>query len=152
MLNQARLRVLKVREDHVRNVLDEARKRLSEISQDVPQYKEIMKLLVLQGLCQLTEAHITIRVRQVDLSLVDSIIEPIQDAYKQITKKDVAIKIDQDNFLSPDSCGGVDLYAAKGRIKVSNTLETRLELIAQKLIPEIRSALFGSNPNRKFTD
>ncbi|XP_029036492.1 V-type proton ATPase subunit Vha26 [Osmia lignaria lignaria] len=152
MLNQARLRVLKVREDHVRNVLDEARKRLSEISQDVPQYKEIMKLLVLQGLCQLTEAHITIRVRQVDLSLVDSIIEPIQDAYKQITRKDVAIKIDQDNFLSPDSCGGVDLYAAKGRIKVSNTLETRLELIAQKLIPEIRSALFGSNPNRKFTD
>lgn len=56
MLNQARLRVLKVREDHVRNVLDEARKRLSEISHDVPQYKEIMKLLILQGLCQV-KAH-----------------------------------------------------------------------------------------------
>lgn len=39
-----------------------------------------------------------------------------------------------------------------GRIKVSNTLETRLELIAQQLVPDIRSALFGSNPNRKFDD
>lgn len=39
-----------------------------------------------------------------------------------------------------------------GRIKINNTLESRLELIAQQLVPEIRSALFGSNPNRKFTD
>lgn len=152
MLNQARLKVLKVREDHVRNVLDEARKRLGEVAQDVPQYREIMKLLIVQGLCQLTESHVTIRVRQVDLPLVESIIESVQDTYKQVTRKEVAIKIDQDNFLPPDSCGGVDLFAAKGRIKVSNALETRLELIAQQLVPEIRSALFGSNPNRKFND
>lgn len=39
-----------------------------------------------------------------------------------------------------------------GRIKISNTLESRLELIAQQLVPEIRTALFGRNPNRKFTD
>lgn len=39
-----------------------------------------------------------------------------------------------------------------GRIKISNTLETRLELIAQQLIPEIRTALFGINSNRKFND
>lgn len=152
MLNQARLKVLKVREDHVRNVLDEARKRLSEVAQDVPQYREVMKLLIVQGLCQLTETHVTIRVRQVDLPLVESIIESVQDTYKQVTRKEVAIKVDQDIFLSPDSCGGVELFAAKGRIKVSNALETRLELIAQQLVPEIRSALFGSNPNRKFND
>lgn len=152
MLNQARLKVLKVREDHVRNVLDEARKRLGEVTQDISQYREILKLLIIQGLCQLTESHIIIRVRQIDLPLVESLLDSVQDAYKQITKKDVTVKIDQDNFLSSDSCGGVDLLAAKGRIKVSNTLETRLELIAQQLIPDIRSALFGSNPNRKFND
>lgn len=152
MLNQARLKVLKVREDHVRSVLDEARLKLAEISRDSSRYSRILELLILQGLCQLTEAHATVRVRQVDLPVVESILNTVQDAYKQLTRKDVLIKIDQDNFLSPDSCGGVDLYAGKGRIKVSNTLETRLELIAQQLVPEIRSALFGSNPNRKFTD
>lgn len=36
--------------------------------------------------------------------------------------------------------------------QISNTLESRLELIAQQLLPEIRTALFGRNPNRKFTD
>lgn len=36
--------------------------------------------------------------------------------------------------------------------QISNTLESRLELIAQQLIPEIRNALFGRNINRKFTD
>ncbi|XP_053986202.1 V-type proton ATPase subunit E [Hylaeus volcanicus] len=152
MLNQARLKVLKVREDHVRSVLDEARLKLAEISRDSSRYGGILELLILQGLCQLTEAHATVRVRQVDLPLVESILNAVQDTYKQLTRKDVLIKIDQDNFLSPDSCGGVDLYAGRGRIKVSNTLETRLELIAQQLVPEIRSALFGSNPNRKFTD
>ncbi|XP_003689872.1 V-type proton ATPase subunit E [Apis florea] len=152
MLNQARLKVLKVREDHVRNVLDEARKRLGEVTRDISRYREILKLLIVQGLCQLTENHVTIRVRQVDLPLVESLLDSVQSAYKQITKKDVTIKIDQDNFLPSDSCGGVDLFAAKGRIKVSNTLETRLELIAQQLIPDIRSALFGCNSNRKFID
>ncbi|XP_078038304.1 V-type proton ATPase subunit Vha26 [Augochlora pura] len=151
MLNQARLKVLKVREDHVRNVLDEARKRLGEVTKDA-RYKDILKLLIVQGLFQLTESHVTIRVRQVDLPLVESLIDSVQDAYKQATMKDVTVKIDQDNFISADSCGGVDLFAARGRIKVSNTLETRLELIAAQLIPEIRGSLFGNNPNRKFTD
>ncbi|CAK9808166.1 V-type proton ATPase subunit E [Anthophora plagiata] len=152
MLNQARLKVLKVREDHVRNVLDEARKKLGEVTQDISRYRVILKLLIVQGLCQLTEGQVILRIRQADIPLVESILESVQEAYKQLSKKDVAIKIDPDNFLPADSCGGVDLLAAKGRIKVSNSLETRLELIAQQLIPDIRSALFGRNPNRKFTD
>ena len=52
MLNQARLKVLKVREDHVRNVLDEARKRLGEVARDQGKYAEILKLLITQGLYQ----------------------------------------------------------------------------------------------------
>lgn len=152
MLNQARLKVLKVREDHVRNVLDEARKRLGEVTQDSSKYRQILSLLITQGLYQLTENHTYIRVRQVDLPIVESLLEGIQKEYKQVTKKDVIIKVDQDTFLPAESCGGIELLTAKGRIKINNTLEARLELIAQQLIPEIRSALFGSNPNRKFTD
>lgn len=52
MLNQARLKVLKVREDHVRNVLEEARKRLGEITRNEKQYSEILKSLILQALYQ----------------------------------------------------------------------------------------------------
>ncbi|KAF7408034.1 hypothetical protein HZH68_002666 [Vespula germanica] len=152
MLNQARLKVLKVREDHVRNVLDEARKRLGEVTQNPNKYSQILRLLITQGLYQLTEGHVFIRVRQVDLPIVESLLDSIQQEYKQATKKDALLKIDQETFLPAESCGGVELLTSKGRIKINNTLESRLELIAQQLIPEIRSALFGSNPNRKFTD
>ena len=50
------------------------------------------------------------------------------------------------------SCGGVELIANKGKIKVTNTLESRLELISQQLLPEVRVALFGRNVNRKYDD
>lgn len=52
MLNQARLKVLKVREDHVRSVLDEARRRLGEVTRDQGKYSEILERLILQGLYQ----------------------------------------------------------------------------------------------------
>jgi len=48
--------------------------------------------------------------------------------------------------------GGVELSAQKGRIKIANTLETRLEMIAKQMVPEIRTTLFGKNMNRRFTD
>lgn len=152
MLNQARLKVLKIREDHVRNVLDLARKKLGEVTQNNPRYREILKLLIIQGLFQLTENQVTVRVRQIDVPIIESLVETVQQDYKQQAHKDVTLKIDQDNFLPANSCGGVELYAARNRIKINNTLESRLELIAQQLVPQIRCALFGRNPNRKFDD
>ncbi|XP_033215885.1 V-type proton ATPase subunit E isoform X1 [Belonocnema kinseyi] len=152
MLNQARLKVLKVREDHVRNVLDEARKRLGEVTQNSSRYAEILKLLIIQGLYQLMEPNVVIRVRQIDQALVESIFDSVQDTYKNVCKKETILKIDSDNFLPAESCGGVELISHRGRIKICNTLESRLELIAQQLVSEIRCALFGRNPNRKFAD
>lgn len=61
MLNQARLKVLKVREDHVRNVLEEARKRLGEVTRDQKKYGDILKALILQGLYQVIIAKIMLK-------------------------------------------------------------------------------------------
>lgn len=54
MLNQARLKVLKVREDHVRNVLDETRKRLGEVTKDPSTYSQLLRTLILQSLYQVS--------------------------------------------------------------------------------------------------
>lgn len=152
MLNQARLKVLKVREDHVRNVLDEARKRLGEVTKDTHRYTEILKTLILQGLYQLFEHPVVIRSRAQDRHLVESIIPEMAQEYKAQSGKDITLKVDMDNALPAETCGGVELHALRGKIKINNTLEARLELIAQQLVPQIRVALFGRNPNRKFTD
>lgn len=58
MLNQARLKALKIREDHVRDVLDEARKRLVQSVKDEARYKDILQKLMLQGLYQVLFSYI----------------------------------------------------------------------------------------------
>ncbi|KAL1518006.1 hypothetical protein ABEB36_001695 [Hypothenemus hampei] len=152
MLNQARLKVLKVREDHVRAVLDDARKRLGEVTQNQGRYAQLLESLVLQALYQLFESNISIRVRPQDRELVKSVLPTVSTKYRDVTGRDVNLQIDAEVQLSSDITGGVDLLTKQNRIKVSNTLEARLELIAQQLVPQIRTALFGRNVNRKFSD
>lgn len=152
MLNQARLKVLKVREDHVRSVLDEARRRLGEVTKNPAEYKQVLQKLIVQALYQVMESTVSLRCRQADVELVQEVLPIAIDEYKEKMGQDVRITIDTDNYLSADTCGGIELIALNGRVKVPNTLESRLELISQQLVPEIRNALFGRNVNRKFTD
>lgn len=54
MLNQARLQTLKVREDHVGDVLNEARNHLFEVSKNPVLYKKVLKNLILQAILQVS--------------------------------------------------------------------------------------------------
>lgn len=46
--------------------------------------------------------------------------------------------------------GGIEVYNKDGRIKVVNTLESRLDQISEHLMPQLREILFGVNEGRKF--
>uniref|UniRef100_A0A3B5MFA1 ATPase H+ transporting V1 subunit E1b n=1 Tax=Xiphophorus couchianus TaxID=32473 RepID=A0A3B5MFA1_9TELE len=122
LMNQARLKVLKARDD------------------------------MISGFYQLLEPKVTIRCRKQDIQLVQASIQKNITIYKAAVKNNLEVRIDQDNFLSPDVSGGIEIYNGNGKIKVSNTLESRLDLMAQQMMPEIRVAVFGANPNRKFLD
>jgi V-type H+-transporting ATPase subunit E len=152
MLNAARLKVLKAREDHVANVLDEAKRKLAEITKDQGTYKNLVQQLITQGLLQLLEANVLLRCRQADLSLVESVMAPALATYKEKTGKECNLKVDQESFLNPNVGGGIELLAQKGKIKISNTLDARLDMIAKQMIPAIRTSLFGRNVNRRFAD
>ena len=52
--------------------------------------------------------------------------------------------------LSKDSAGGLILTGLNGRIQLNNTLEERLHLLEDKMLPELRLDLFGPNKDRKF--
>ncbi|CAF1430420.1 unnamed protein product, partial [Adineta steineri] len=88
-----------------------------------------------------------------DRDLVQELIPDAINKYKQeLKQKDLKITIDEKNFLPDDSAGGVELYAMGGKIKVSNTIEARLSMIFNQILPEIREKLFGVNLNRKYHD
>ena len=74
------------------------------------------------------------------------------EQYKKATRAKVVVDVGQSNFL-PDECsGGVILYDKTRSISVSNTFESRLELLSKQMIPEIRGILFGQSLTRKFYD
>ncbi|PIO25326.1 hypothetical protein AB205_0063860 [Aquarana catesbeiana] len=152
LLNQARLKVLKARDDLISDLLHEAKQRLSRVVKDPARYQALLDGLVLQGLYQLLESKVIIRCRKEDMPLIRNSVQKNIPIYKAATKRDVEVVIDQDGYLAPEIAGGIELYNADGKIKVVNTLESRLDLIAQQMMPEIRVALFGANANRKFLD
>jgi V-type H+-transporting ATPase subunit E len=152
MQNQGRLKCLKAREDHLRNVLDEARSNLSKISSDPARYPSILKGLIMQGLFQLLEKEVVLRCRQKDESLVEKLLPECLDELKKAWGDLSRVIIDKEHYLAADSAGGVEMSTRNGKIRVSSTLESRLELISGQIVPQVRTALFGANPNRKFFD
>ncbi|XP_055048535.1 V-type proton ATPase subunit E 1a [Misgurnus anguillicaudatus] len=152
LLNQARLKVLKARDDMIKDLLNEAQQRLANIAKDPNHYKSLLEGLVLQGFYQLLEPKVIIRCRKEDVALVQAAVQKNIPIYKGAVKSNIEVRIDENNFLPPNISGGVEVYNADGKIKVSNTLESRLDLLAQQMMPEIRVTLFGVNQNRKFLD
>lgn len=152
LLNQARLRVLKAREDHLKALHEEAGQKLAHLITNTSGYKQLLEGLIIQSLFQLLEENVSIRCRQQDVALVKEVIIKCSQAYKTATGKTTNITIDTDNYLHKDITGGVEILAQKGKIKVVNTLESRLELISRQMLPELREMLFGPNPSRKFRD
>merc|ERR1712168_741114 len=150
LLNKSRLEVLKAQEAHVSAVLHVAQQQLKNVSANTAQYSALLSHLITQGCCQLMEASLILRCRQADQSVVESVIPGALAKYKEISGRDCKLTIDTTNFLPGEICGGIELMTKGTRIKISNTLEARLEMLAQQMLPEIRTMLFGANPNRKF--
>jgi len=152
MQNQGRIKCLKAREDHLRNVLDESGTNLSNVSNDQSRYPLILKGLILQGLFQLFEKEVSLRCRHKDEKTVEKLLPECLDELKKAIGENTKVTIDREHYLPADSAGGVEMSTRGGKIRVSSTLESRLELISNQIVPHIRTALFGSNPNRKFFD
>ncbi|KAG0729385.1 V-type proton ATPase subunit E [Chionoecetes opilio] len=151
LLNKSRLEVLKAQENHICNVLREAQGKLAVLTQNHESYIRLLQDLICQGLCQLLEPSVLVRCRRQDQPLVEKAIVKALVDYKGISCRTSKLEIDTNNWLPADICGGVELVVMPGhRIKISNTLEARLDMLAQQLLPEVRTLLFGANPNRKF--
>nr|XP_055171372.1 V-type proton ATPase subunit E 1 isoform X2 [Nyctereutes procyonoides] len=139
LMNQARLKVLRARDDLITDLLNEAKQRLSKVVKDTTRYQVLLDGLVLQGLYQLLEPRMIVRCRKQDFPLVKAAVQKAIPMYKIATKKDVDVQIDQESYLPEEIAGGVEIYNGDRKIKVSNTLESRLDLIAQQVLTRIVS-------------
>uniref|UniRef100_A0A914Q7G9 V-type proton ATPase subunit E n=1 Tax=Panagrolaimus davidi TaxID=227884 RepID=A0A914Q7G9_9BILA len=150
--NESRVSLLIARDKLLQEVLAEAKNELKSVSGDKEKYPKIIKGLILQGILQLLEPEVVLRCRKQDIELVKSVLDSVAKEQKQVSGFSTKVTIDSNNFLSDEISGGVELLSRQGKITVSSTLESRMNLIAEQIVPQIRTALFGPNPNRAFFD
>ena len=145
--NKARLELLEAREKHLQGLFEAATEGLRKLSNDTAAYKGLQAKLLLQGLLRLCEPEVTVTVRSTDVQTIQDLVPDAQSKFKEATGRDTQITVKEG--LPSDSAGGMKLSALGGRIVVDNTLEERLNILEDKMLPELRFELFGANPNRK---
>lgn len=124
LLNQARLKVLQAQQQHIQNLLAEARTRLGKSSSDRANYTRVVCDLIIQALfqvllfysivekiccqyiinfVQIMEPNVTIRCREIDLELVESVLPEAIAKYTEAMHKPCHITIAKENCLPADT-------------------------------------------------
>jgi len=158
-LNASRLEVLKEKEKIVDEVLKKGKDRLEQVGNTKdPAYKKLLLQLLTQGLLTLSEPQVSVRYRKVDEALVESILSECVEDYKKRAGKGLNAVLDKVNYLAPPKSensnnycsGGIVVVGYNGRIVCDNTLDQRLLLAYEGLLPKIRVSLFGASETRKY--
>ncbi len=95
--NKTRIKVLSARQELLDGLFEKARGKLAEYAEDKSKYKEICKNLILQGTYALNESKLEVRAREADYEVVKDAIAEAEKEYKENTKKDIDIVLDEEN-------------------------------------------------------
>jgi V-type H+-transporting ATPase subunit E len=149
-INKSRLKVLQAREEMLEQLYTDSREQLQQISKDKAKYAELLRDLVLQGFYSLMEPEVVVTCRAEDNDKVAKAIDDAAKIYNTEVGSNVKATVDTSNPLPASCSGGVVLATQAGKIKVDNTLEARLAILEEQMLPQIRVLLFGHSANRKF--
>ncbi|KAF9219277.1 ATPase V1/A1 complex subunit E [Gyrodon lividus] len=148
LTNKSRLKLLHRREEQLQELFATARSQILTLGEE-GRYLQFLEGVIVQGYLQLMESKVTLIVREKDTELVQKAGEAAAETYTQISGKRVGF--DVESILSNESsAGGIKLISGSKRITIDNTLDERLRLLEDRMLPEIRRDLFGPNENRKF--
>jgi len=152
----SRVEKMRARDNIIKTLRDVVVDKLSDVAGSA-KYPDLLRFLIAQGLMIITENKVIVQCRKEDLALVKAqmpaAIKLYQDFIAENTSVVPKVSVDISNdFLPPapqkgkkglSCCGGVVLSARNGSIVCRNTLDSRLDLCFDQLIPQIRGMLFG---------
>jgi len=133
------------------------------LNDDQDAYKALLKSLLIQGLIKLIEPTVYIRLREADVELFEEIKDEAVSEYREMMVSQVKrfegkdpeelpcnIIVDTKFLESIEDneqagcLGGFKMFAKKGRIVCSQTLDDRIDLAFGVAVPAIRYKLFPS--------
>ncbi|KAI0036402.1 ATPase V1/A1 complex subunit E [Vararia minispora EC-137] len=148
LTNKSRLKLLHRREEHLQDLFQTARNEIVKLAKDEARFVQFLEGVILQGLLQLLEPSATVFAREKDVGIAKRAAEGAKARYTEMSEREV--EVDVEGSLNDDVAGGIVLVSGSKRITLNNTLDERLRLLEDRMLPEIRYDLFGPNENRKF--
>jgi vacuolar-type H+-ATPase subunit E/Vma4 len=127
---KARQRLSSAKADAIANIINGARKELSQISSDERYFLNLIR----EAIDGLGVDKARIYVSPKDVSNVKKFLK----ADKELSGKIVEVR--ESNCL-----GGVIAEDMEGKLRIDNTYETRLEMLLPKMLPKISEELFGAS-------
>lgn len=165
-VNEARLLKMKERNDCMMSIRDDTKEHMlrSVVNPENLSYRNAVKNLIIQSMIKLLEKELIIRCRREDVRLLKDLIPECEKEYEAIMKREVqqaefnedgtpAAQVDYKTKLilsetqplrseEGGDYGGVILATTNERIVCNNTLQSRLDLCFEELLPHIRQLLF----------
>ncbi|RKO98896.1 hypothetical protein CXG81DRAFT_15310 [Caulochytrium protostelioides] len=149
-INKARLRVLQARHQVMEDVFAESRKRLARMSADPTSYTQILRNLIMQGAFQIADEKLVVVTRKADAQMAQSVLSSVSSEFQKALERPLHITVSTREHLPDDCAGGVLVQTEDNKIRVNQTFETRLDIAAEMMLPELRIVLFGKSAQRKF--
>ena len=148
-IGECRFKKMKIRDDLLNTLVSEAASKCSVVARG-QNYPQLLQKLVVQGLIKIEENEVIVFCRSEDFMTVKKVLPGAVKEYVEIMKREsgvtltpkVTLSEDKATALGADSHGGIILTALGGRIKCDNTMQSRLHLVYDDLLPAIRAILF----------
>lgn len=148
-IGECRIKKMKLRDTLLQQLLQEATQKCIAITKGA-NYPQLVQKLIVQGLIKIEENTVQIYCRTADLAMVQKILPAAVKEYTELLQREsgvalspvVTVNVDRSRDLPDSVGGGVLLTALAGHITCDNTLQSRLTLVYEELLPAIRSILF----------
>jgi V-type H+-transporting ATPase subunit E len=147
-VNQSRLQKIEARQQSLMDMTGLCEGELKNYARDKAKYQPLIVDLIVQGCLRLMEDKVLIRCKKEDEKTVGAVLEQAAQKYSQTVKrqtnadKKLSLSVDSSSYLPPTSAGGVICMTTDTKIKVDNTLDTRLSLVMANDLPNLRKMLF----------
>jgi len=151
VIGESRVKKMRAREDMLQEMLREGEDLLIQQTSR-PEYSNLLKTLIVQGMIKIEELSVEIFCRNEDLHLVKQVLASAIDEYTSILHDKCGENVtptvnvnENQNFMLSSENPGVVLTALNGRIVCDNTLKARFALAYEEQLPLIRRTLFSEN-------
>lgn len=124
--------------------------RLKKVISQQDVHQKLLQQLIVQGMLRLMERNVSVELRSNHLPLAKTLFPACEQAFSRIILEETAREMESKLTVSEYKLeehnlaiiGGLFLRTSDGVIVCDNTLDSRVRLLFEQLLPTIRNTLF----------